>query len=166
MGSERCIRDRLVTFVTDTTVMSFGMGPLVLIAMRKQLPDVARPFRLRLGWVVAFLALWSSNLIVYWTGWDVNWKMFAAIILGFILLGLQQTFAPNAMPALELRHGWWLLVWFVGLAAISYLGSYPKASEEAGNLGLIPFGLGVALCFVLTAIVMALAYWFLSLIHI
>ncbi len=151
---------QLVTFVTDTTVMSFGMGPLVLIAMRKQLPDVVRPFRLRLGWVVAFLALWSSNLIIYWTGWDTNWKMFAAIVLGLILLGLQQTFARNAMPALDLRHGWWLLVWFVGLAVISYLGSYPAQSKGAGNLGLIPFGLGVVLLFVLTAIVMALAYWF------
>lgn len=151
---------QLVTFVTDTTVMSFGMGPLVLIVMRKQLPNFARKFRLRGGWVIAFLALWSSNLIIYWTGWDVNWKMFAAIVLGFVLLAVQQAVSKAPLSSLDLRHGWWLLVWFVGLAVISYLGSYPKQSEGAGNAGLFTFGVGVGLLFVLTAVVMALAYRF------
>jgi amino acid transporter len=149
---------QLVEFVTNTTVLSFGMGPLVLIAMRKQLPDVARPFRLKGAWVIAFLALWSSNLIVYWTGWDTNWKMFAAILLGFILLLAQQILAKRTTPALDLRHGWWLMVWFAGLAIISYLGPYPAVSKGAGNLGVTAFGVGVGLCAVLTAIVMTLAY--------
>jgi amino acid transporter len=149
---------QLVEFVTNTTVLSFGMGPLVLIVMRSQLPDTARPFRLKGAWVIAFLALWSSNLIVYWTGWDTNWKMFAAILIGFVLLGAQQTFAKRTTPALDLRHGWWLLVWFAGLAIISYLGPYPAVSKGAGNLGVTAFGVGVGLCAVLTAIVMALAY--------
>ncbi|MGB8996653.1 MAG: amino acid permease, partial [Pseudonocardiaceae bacterium] len=149
---------QLVEFVTNTTVLSFGMGPLVLIAMRKQLPDTARPFRLKGAWVIAFLALLSSNLIVYWTGWDTNWKMFAAILIGFVLLVAQQTLAKRTMPALDLRHGWWLLVWFAGLAVISYLGPYPAVSKGAGNLGVTAFGVGVGLCAVLTAIVMTLAY--------
>lgn len=149
---------QLVEFVTNTTVLSFGMGPLVLIAMRKQLPDTARPFRLKGAWVIAFLALLSSNLIVYWTGWDTNWKMFAAILLGFVLLMAQQTFAKRTTPALDLRHGWWLLVWFAGLAVISYLGPYPAVSKGAGNLGVTAFGVGVGLCAALTAVVMILAY--------
>ena len=151
---------QLVTFVTDTTVMSFGMGPLVLIVMRKQLPSFDRKFRLRGAWVIAFLALWSSNLIIYWTGWAVNWKMFAAIVLGFVLLAVQQAVSRSSVASLDLRHGWWLLVWFVGLAAISYLGSYPAQSKGAGNRGLFSFGVGVGLLFVLTAVVMALAYRF------
>ncbi len=112
------------------------MGPLVLIVMRSQLPDTARPFRLKGAWVIAFLALWSSSLIVYWTGWDTNWKMFAAILIGFVLLGAQQTFAKRTTPALDLRHDWWLLVWFAGLAVISYLGPYPAVSKGVGNLGV------------------------------
>ncbi|MGH3796845.1 MAG: APC family permease [Pseudonocardiaceae bacterium] len=148
---------QLVEFITNTTVLSFGMGPLVLIVMRKQLPHTPRPFRLKGAWVIAFLALWSSNLIVYWTGWDTNWKMFVAILLGLVLLTVQQTTAKTITPALELRHGWWLLVWFSGLAVISYLGSYPAVSKGAGNVGVLTFGVGAGLCFVLTAVVMALA---------
>jgi len=144
---------QLVEFVTNTTVLSFGMGPLVLIVMRSQLPDTARPFRLKGAWVIAFLALWSSNLIVYWTGWDTNWKMFAAILIGFVLLGAQRTFAKRTTPALDLRHDWWLLVWFAGLAVISYLGPYPAVSKGVGNLGVTAFGVGVGLCAMLTAIV-------------
>jgi apolipoprotein N-acyltransferase len=85
--------------------------------------------------------------------------MFAAILLGFVLLVAQQTLARRTTPALDLRHGWWLLVWFAGLAIISYIGNYPAVSKGAGNLGATPFGVGVGLCAVLTAVVMALAYW-------
>jgi amino acid transporter len=149
---------QLVEFVTNSTVLSFGAGPIVLVAMRKQLPDVHRPFRLRGVWVIAFLALWSTNLIVYWTGWDTNWKLFLALVLGFILLGLYQAFGSAQKPPLDARHGLWMLVWFGGLALISYLGSYPKPSKEAGNLGLMNFGVGAGACFVLTGLVLWLAY--------
>jgi amino acid transporter len=148
---------QLVEFVTNTTVLSFGMGPLVLIAMRKQLPDFPRAFRLKGAWVIAFLALWSSNLIVFWTGWDTNWKMFVAILIGFVLLGAHRVAAKDTAPV-DLRHGWWLLVWFAGLALLSYLGPYPELSEGAGNLGIVSFASGVVLAFALTAVVLWLAY--------
>ena len=37
---------QLVGFITSATVLSFASGPLVLAAMRRQLPDHERPFRL------------------------------------------------------------------------------------------------------------------------
>lgn len=147
----------LVQFVTNTTVLSFGMGPLVLLALRKQIPEFPRAFRLRGAWVIASLALLSSNLIIFWSGWDTNWKMFAAIVIGFILLGGQQWLSSEPAP-LDFRHGWWLLVWFAGLTMLSYLGPYPKVSKGAGNLGLLPTGWGALASVVLTAIVLALAY--------
>jgi amino acid transporter len=147
----------LVQFVTNTTVLSFGMGPLVLLALRRQIPEFPRAFRLRWPWVIASLALLSSNLIIFWSGWDTNWKMFAAIVIGFILLGGQQWLSNEPAP-LDFRHGWWLLVWFAGLAVLSYLGPYPSVSKGAGNLGLLPTGWGALASVVLTAIVLALAY--------
>ncbi|WP_326837830.1 APC family permease [Amycolatopsis rhabdoformis] len=150
---------QLVEFVTNSTVLSFGSGPLVLLAMRRQLPNQVRPFRLgrSSAWVVAFLALFSTNLIIYWTGWDTNWKLFVVIAFGYVLLAVHQTLAKGRTARLDFRHGWWVLVWFAGLAIISYLGDFPEQGKHAGNLGVLNFELGAVASVVLTAIVMALA---------
>lgn len=77
---------QLVGFITSATVLSFGSGPIVLAAMRRQLPDYPRPFKLPGGDVIAFLAFYCSNLIVFWAGWATNWKLFIAVALGFVML--------------------------------------------------------------------------------
>ncbi|QRP48225.1 APC family permease [Amycolatopsis sp. FDAARGOS 1241] len=150
---------QLVSFVTNSTVLSFGSGPLVLLAMRRQLPNQVRPFRLGRGWagVIAFLALFSTNLIIYWTGWDTNWKLFVVIVFGYVLMALNQALGKGRTPRMDFRHGWWVLVWFAGLALISYLGNYPEADKHAGNLSVLDFNLGALASLVLTVIVMALA---------
>ena len=89
---------KLVTFITSATVLSFGAGPLVWAALRNRLPDHERPFRVPGGHVIPFLAFLSSNLIVYWAGWTTNWKLFVAILIGFGLLGAQAVFARDRMP--------------------------------------------------------------------
>ncbi|MEV6644166.1 APC family permease [Amycolatopsis sp. NPDC051371] len=150
---------KLVEFVTNSTVLSFGSGPLVLLAMRRQLPDRHRPFRLGRTsvWIIAFLALFSTNLIIYWTGWDTNWKLLVVILAGYVLLGVHELVAKGRTARMDFRHGWWVLVWFAGLALISYLGDYPAQNEHAGNLGVLDLTLGAIASLVLTAVVMALA---------
>ncbi|MGN6605463.1 MAG: APC family permease [Jatrophihabitans sp.] len=147
---------QLVGFVTSATVLSFGAGILTLGALRRELPDRERPFRLALGPVVPFLAFYSSNLIVYWAGWDVNWKLFLAIALGFVLLPIFHATAKGEKTPLDLRAGaTWTLPWLGGLALISWLGSYPDPHK--GNTGTIGFGWGFVAVFVLTAVVFWLA---------
>ena len=148
---------KLVGFITSATVLSFGSGPLALMALRAQLPDRVRRFRLRGGIVVPFLAFWSSNLIVYWSGWDTNWKLFVAVLLGLVLFGVRELLARGRTPRLDLRHGLWVLPWLGGLCLISWLGSYPNLGKGAGNVGVIDFNLGFLVTFLLSALVMWLA---------
>jgi amino acid transporter len=126
---------QLVGFITSATVLSFGSGPLVLSAMRRQLPDHERTFRLPIGDVLAFLAFYSSNLIVYWAGWTTDWKLFVAVLLGFIVLGLFHV-TGKVTARMDLRAGaTWMIPWLGGLAIISWLGAY------GGGRGLITFGI-------------------------
>ncbi|MBO0828627.1 MAG: APC family permease [Streptosporangiales bacterium] len=151
---------QLVGFVTSSTVLSFGAGPLALLTLRKQLPDRPRPFRLPAAWVVAFLALWSSNLIVYWTGWEQDRLLFLAIVLGFVLFGINQAVSRGKTPPVDFKHGWWILVWFGGLALVSDLGEFGSAADptkKVGNLGIIGFWGGFIWTFVLAAVVVTLA---------
>ncbi|MFC5992815.1 APC family permease [Pseudonocardia hispaniensis] len=148
---------KLVGFITSATVLSFGSGPLVLLAMRKQLPNRERRFYLRGGIVIPFLAFWSSNLIVYWSGWDTNWKLFVAVLLGFALLAAHELTHRGRTPRLDFRHGMWVLPWLAGLCIISYLGSYPDPAKGAGNLGVIDFNYGFLATFLLSALVIWLS---------
>ncbi|HEU5269157.1 MAG TPA: APC family permease [Jatrophihabitans sp.] len=150
---------QLVGFITSATVLSFGSGPLVLAALRRQLPDHDRPFRLPAGNVIAFLGFYSSNLIVYWAGWTTNWKLFVAVALGFVVLAvLQLRPGRDGRPAMDWRAGaTWVLPWLGGLCLISYLGDYPEHSAHAGNTSTIGFGWGFLVILALSAVVYFLA---------
>ncbi|KGI77634.1 APC family permease [Oleiagrimonas soli] len=131
---------KLVGFVTSATVLSFGSGPLALVAMRRQLPAQRRPFRLPGMHVLAFLGFLSSNLIVYWSGWDIVWKLMIAVLIGYVVLLLHEWRSRGNTPRLELASGAWVPLWLAGLASISWLGEYPALDKHAGNLGVIGFG--------------------------
>jgi amino acid transporter len=146
---------QLVGFITSATVLSFGSGPIVLAAMRRQIPDFERPFKLPLGDTIPFLAFYASSLIVYWAGWDTDWKLFVAVALGFVLLGVLHVIGTD-MPHLDWKAGaTWSLPWLGGLCLISYLGDYPDQSVKAGNTGAIGFGWGFVVVLALCVVV----YW-------
>jgi amino acid transporter len=144
---------KLVTFITSATVLSFGTGPLVWAALRKQLPDHERPFRLPGGHVIPVLAFFSSNVIVYWAGWNTNWKLFVAILLGLVLLAAYRRFSSRPHQSMDWRAGAWLIPWLGGLALISFLGSYGKGSQDVFGLGT-----GVLVIAVFSAIIYVMAY--------
>jgi amino acid transporter len=149
---------QLVGFVTSATVLSFGAGTLTLGALRRAVPDRERPFRVPFGDVIPFLAFYSSNLIVYWAGWKVNWKLFVAVAFGFVLLAVFRALRRDDAPQMDWRAGaTWVLPWLGGLCLISYLGSYPDPA--AGNTNDITFAWGFVVVFALSAVVYALAMW-------
>lgn len=148
---------KLVGFVTSATVLSFGSGPLTVVAMRHQIPRQERPFRLPAAVTVAYLAFLSSNLIVYWAGWDTDWKLFIAVLLGYVVLILHEWRNSETTPPLEMRSGSWVIVWLVGLVLISWLGSYPEASKHAGNLCVLSTGWSIVVLAAFSALVMWLA---------
>jgi amino acid transporter len=144
---------QLVGFVTSATVLSFGAGTLAVSALRREQPDRPRPFRVPGGDVIPFLAFYSSNLIVYWAGWDVNWKLFATVALGLVLFFVFHA-VRSGTHRMDLRAGaTWMVPWLAGLCLISYLGDYPKQSKDAGNVSVIGFGWGFVVIAALSALV-------------
>ncbi|MDN5872779.1 MAG: APC family permease, partial [Sinobacteraceae bacterium] len=149
---------QLVGFVTSATVLSFGSGPLVLMALRRELPDYKRPFRLAGGWIVPYLAFLSSNLIVYWAGWDIIWKLMLLVLAGFVVLAIQKTRGAIAAPKLDFKAGFWVLPWLAGLTLISWLGRYPELDKHAGNLGWLNLDTGIIVIALFSIFIMWLAH--------
>ena len=142
---------QLVGFITSATVLSFASGPLVVGALQRRAPDLARPFRVPGGHVIPFLAFWSANLIIYWSTWPINWKLFVAVLIGFVLLGVFHFTGQIRHDSYDLKAGAsWTLPWLAGLALISYLGDY-------GGRGVIGFGWAIPVLFVFSAVIYVIA---------
>ena len=145
---------KLVSFITSATVIIFSAQCLSLAAMRRQLPDHARSFRLPWAAVLAPLGFVVANMIVLFSGWNTNWKLFVAIVLGLMLLGASQLSRPaTERVGLDWKGAAWMWPWLVGLAVISFLGSFD------GGTGDLPFGVDIA---VTGALSLAIFYFALS----
>lgn len=122
---------QLVGFITSATVLSFGSGPLVVAALRRQMGGRVRPFRLPGGHTIPLIAFYCANLIVFWGGWGTNSKMFITILLGYLVLVLFQfTGDRRSKPKLDFKAGAaWLLPWLVMVGFQSWLmdpASHPR----------------------------------------
>jgi amino acid transporter len=149
---------QLVGFITSATVMSFASGPLVMVALRKQVPEEERPFRLPGGHVIPVLAFFGSNLIIYWSGWDIVWKLMVSVVIGFAVLGIFTLTGQVKAPRMDFPSGAsWLLPWLGGMTLLSYLGNFPDDPRK-GNLGWLNFETSIAVIFVFSVAVYLIAY--------
>jgi amino acid transporter len=115
----------LVGLVTLATAIMYAFAPVSLTALRRRDPDRRRPYRLPAAAVSSPLAFISANLIVYWSGFEAQWKILAAIAVGYVILAVTLARTP---PAERPDHDWrpaaWVAPWLVGLTLIGWLGRY------------------------------------------
>src|SRR5699024_2740946 len=147
---------KLVGFVTSATVLSFGSAPLVLGALRRELPDFSRVFKLPFGDAIPYLGFLASNLIIFWTGWETDWKLFVGLGIGYVVFASTQPFIPNT-PKLDLKASSWFVPYILGLALISFLSKFPEESAGAGNLGILGIWWGLLAMAIWSAIIYAWA---------
>jgi amino acid transporter len=144
---------QLVGFITSATVLSFASGPLVLAALRQQVPGQERPFRLPGGHLIPVLAFFGANLVIYWSTWPIDSKLFMAVALGLVLLVVLHVTGRHTAPRLDFKAGAsWMLPWLVGLAVISYVGDYGGKGVFGGPQVSIP------VIFVFSLVIYLIAY--------
>ena len=99
----------LVGLVTSASVLMYAGAPLSLGAFRGQVPEAPRPYRMPAAAVLAPLAFVLSNLLIYWSGFEVLWKLAIAIVIGYALIGIFMAFDPQR-PPLDWKSAQWLPV--------------------------------------------------------
>jgi amino acid transporter len=115
----------LVGLITSASVLMYAGAPLALGVFRSRLPDAERPYRLPAAGVLAPLAFAVANLLILWSGWTTDWKLGIAILIGYVILTLNQVFKLNPItPQFEVRSAVWLPVYLVGMGAIVYLSDF------------------------------------------
>jgi amino acid transporter len=125
----------LVGLVTSASVLMYAGAPLSLGAFRSQVPEAPRPYRMPGAGFMAPLAFVIANLIIYWSGFLVLWKLGICIVIGYVLIGTAMAFDKNR-PPLDLRSAQWLPVYLIGMGIISWQGQY--GGGGTGNTNNIP----------------------------
>jgi amino acid transporter len=130
---------KLVGFITSVSVLIYAGQCLSLAAMRRQLPEWERPFRLRGAEVLAPIGFIVANLIVLFTGWTIDSKMFIAIGIGLVLLAVSQLTRPREERVkLDWASSAWMWPWLLGLLVLSLVSSF------TGGKNYLHFGVDMA----------------------
>jgi amino acid transporter len=116
----------LVGLITAASVLMYAGAPLSLGAFRGQVPDASRPYRLPGAAVLAPAAFIIANLLIYWSGFEVIWKLGIVLLLGYLLIGISMAFDPQR-PPLDWKSAQWLPVWLIGMGIICWQGQYSGA---------------------------------------
>jgi amino acid transporter len=119
----------LVGLVTSASVLMYAGAPLSLAAFRGQVPEASRPYRMPGAVWLAPLAFIMSNLLIYWSGFEVLWKLAIAIVIGYVLIGVFMAFDPQR-PPLDWKSAQWLPVYLIGMGIISWQGQYSGAPSS------------------------------------
>lgn len=140
----------MVNFLVSAVVITYAMGPIALICLRKTLPDKPRPFRLPAANFLCALAFYACNLFSYWTGWATISKLSIALLVGATLFILSYARGVISLSQKDMRAAYWIVPYLIGLILISYLGSF-------GGKNLIPFGWDFAVIGLFTGTILYLA---------
>ena len=149
----------LVGLVTSASVLMYAGAPLSLAAFRGQVPEAPRPYRMPGAVVIAPLAFVFANLLIYWSGFEVLWKLAIAIVIGYVLIGIFMYFDPQR-PPLDWRSAQWLPVYLIGMGIISWQGQFSGQSSTTPlaptNTNNLPFWWDMV---VVAAFSLAIFYW-------
>lgn len=119
---------KLVAFLSSASILSYGIGPICLLAMRKLQPNTPRPFKLAHSQILAHIAFYVCNLMLYWCGFTIIWKLDVALLLGLaIYMGYHRKNPLVCGAPLA-----WFITYMASLLLISYFGSF-------GGLGWLQF---------------------------
>ncbi len=120
----------LVALNGAAIVLSFVVGPVAVVALRRLAPDFPRSFRLPAARVFGAAAFVVATLMIYWSGWETMWRLLSLIAVGLVLfLG---RLALLGREPLDAAGAAWMLPYLAGLGALSLAGGF------GGGYGVLP----------------------------
>ncbi|PCM47963.1 aspartate:proton symporter [Pseudomonas fluorescens] len=118
--------EALINVVSAALVLSYAVAPVTVAALRRNAPDMPRPFRVKGMSVLGPLSFIIAALIVYWSGWGtVSWLLGLQILM-FVIYLLCGRMVPSAHLNLgqQVRSSAWLIGFYAVTIVLSKLGSF------------------------------------------
>jgi amino acid transporter len=149
----------LVGLVTSASVLMYAGAPLSLGAFRSQVPDAVRPYRLGGAAIWAPVGFIIANFIIYWSGFEVIWKLGIVMVIGYVIIGVCMVFDAQRpkLDAKAWRAASWLPVYLIGMGIISWQGQYSGGAVAAPvNTNNIPLWWDLV---IIAAFSLGIYYW-------
>lgn len=144
---------KMVDYISDITALTYGIGPIVLLILRRDHPDLKRPFRLGAAGILAPIAFICCNLIILWSGLaTVSWLFMIVLFIFLLYLIYFYLIAREDSANFGWDHIWWLGAWFGGMWIISAL-----SGPNLGGYGVLGFWTAVVVTAVWSIVVIELA---------
>ena len=145
--------DTIVAINSAAIVLSFAIGPVAVVALRRQMPNAPRLFRIPASGLIAAIGFTISSLIVYWSDWT-SMKILL-IIIGVALVTMlvsRLLVERKSWRTFDLREAIWMLPFIASLTLVSGLGNF-------GGAEVLPFGWDMVILSVLALINFRIATW-------
>lgn len=147
---------RLVGYVSDVAVLTYVMGGVNLLIMRRTASKLRRPFRLPAANIIAPLSFLAALMILFWSGFSTLASVLIIVFAGLALY--TGYYAP--------RRGWinqvaGVVIAVVFLAAwvfVNHIGGWFLATGKTPTANSVSFGVYIAL-FSGTVIAAVVATW-------
>ena len=144
---------QMVKFLTSIITLTYAIAPISLLALRKQLPEQKRTFKLPIAHVWCYIAFTLCTLFAYWSGWDILSKLDICIAAGLIFLLIYKLVSKDARALKwHLRESIWLWLYIIGLMLISYAGNYSGHDMFSESTIFI-------IILIFCAVIMCIAQW-------
>ncbi len=143
---------KMVGYIASMTVLSYSIGPIALLQIRKAMPNLERPFRLWGAPVIAPLAFVVATWIVYWSGLRTLNFIFITLFALLAIYAFTGIFRKGRWTEMGWQYMWWIFPYFIGMWGLSWIG--PK---ELGGIGVLSFFPSMGALGVLALIVFYLA---------
>lgn len=139
------------SFLVAVSMVSYAIGPICLICLRKQLPHFQRPFRLRFSGLIAFIGFYVCTAGTYWSGEKSVLKLLVLTLLGLIIYLFYYGVFRKLERRLDGKESIWLLCYLFGLGIFSYFGNY-------GGKHLIPLHWDMLFLMIFSALIFLFAF--------
>ena len=109
--------------------------------------------------ILARSASSSANLLIYWSGFEVIWKLGVCIVIGYVLIGVSMAFDPQR-PPLDWKSAQWLPFYLIGMGIISWQGQFSGGAVDVPvNTNNIPFWWDLVVVAAFSLIIFYWAQW-------
>jgi amino acid transporter len=125
----------LAEIISVATLISYIMGPVALMTLRRTAKHFHRPFYLKGASFIAPCGFIFASLTLYWARWPLTGEVLFIMMIGLPLYFYYQ--AKNNWRGFKYQFlsGIWLIIYLLCMILISYLGS-----EKFGGRNIIPYG--------------------------
>lgn len=142
----------MVGFLVSCLILGYIVGPMSLMVLFQtethRFGNIPKPLLHGL----CIFAFYICNLMIYWAGWDIIFKIIVLFIAGYFILAINIYFNKKTFSNLNIGKGSWIVFYIFGLGLISYMGSF-------GGKKIIPFGEDFIVIAIFSLVIYVFAYY-------